>query len=239
MDRYWCLAVTPFHSKLTPKRACLLTTITWLTAFIIFLPVASWFREQTTENQLQICTLVFPKNDVVSVSLLCLVPTLLLSCIAPLTMFFYFYQQIYCNLNKTREKLRENNQKNFVTDKPDEMSQQKVIQLNRHVQVIRMLLLNVLVVFVMWLPISGIIFLMYVDSYRPNHNTNFFLRSYHFIWTLLIALLITVANPLLYGMMSKNFRQTFLHNRLLSKQKKACRMQVMKETACSSSKTTA
>lgn len=226
MDRYRCIVVPPFRSQLTPKRACLLTTITWLIASVIFLPVALWFREQTTDNNLRICTLVFPKNDTVNVSLLFLVPTLLLSCIAPLTMFVYYYQQIFRKLNETKDRWRNNDKNKFGSNKPDVLRQQEEIRLNRHMRVIRILLLNVLVVLIMWLPITVIMFLIYVDGSRPNHDTNFFLRSHHFIWTLLIALLNTVVNPLLYGVMSENFRKCFLRMRFLSRQRKALTRQI-------------
>lgn len=89
------------------------------------------------------------------------------------------------------------------------MSHHEELRLAKHIRVIRVLLLNVVAVLIMWLPITILMFLIYIDGRRPNEDTNFFLKSYHFIWALLIALLNTVVNPLLYGVLSENFRSCF------------------------------
>ena len=89
------------------------------------------------------------------------------------------------------------------------LSQHEELRLNKHLRVVRVLLLNVLVVLIMWLPITVIMSLIYVDGSRPTEDTAFFLRSHHFIWALLAALLNTVVNPLLYGLFSENFRACF------------------------------
>lgn len=89
------------------------------------------------------------------------------------------------------------------------MSQHEELRLHKHLRVVRLLLLNVVVVLLMWLPITVISYLIYQDGIRPNENTNFFLRSHHFVWCLTIALLNTVVNPLLYGVFSENFRSCF------------------------------
>ena len=100
------------------------------------------------------------------------------------------------------------------------LSQHEELRLAKHVRVVRILLLNVVAVLIMWLPITIIMFLIYVDGSRPNEDTNFFLRSHHFIWSLLIALLNTIVNPLLYGVLSENFRSYFVRLWLNSKRKK-------------------
>lgn len=89
------------------------------------------------------------------------------------------------------------------------LSQHEELRLNKHLRVVRVLLLNVVVVLLMWLPITVVMFLIYIDGRRPNEDTNFFLRSHHFIWSLVVALLNTVVNPLLYGVLSENFRKCF------------------------------
>lgn len=99
------------------------------------------------------------------------------------------------------------------------LSQHEELRLAKHVKVVRVLLLNVVAVLIMWLPITIIMFLIYIDGSRPNEDVNFFLRSHHFIWSLLIALLNTIVNPLLYGVLSENFRSYFTKMWLSSKKK--------------------
>ncbi|XP_063221928.1 free fatty acid receptor 4-like [Bacillus rossius redtenbacheri] len=89
------------------------------------------------------------------------------------------------------------------------LSQHEELRLSKHLRVVRVLLLNVLVVLLMWLPITVVMFLIYVDGRRPNEDTAFFLNSCHFLWSLVVALLNTVVNPLLYGVLSENFRACF------------------------------
>lgn len=222
MDRYRCIVVPPFRSQLTPKRATILTAVTWLVAFIVFLPVATWFRVQMVEGNNKVCTLVFPQNNRVAVSLLFTTSTLFLSSILPLSLFVYHYHRIFQKLNETRDRWKRGDKDSkFEVHKPDVLRQQEEARLKRHVRVIRVLLLNVLIVLVMWLPITVIMFLIYVDGKRPTEDTHFFLRSHHFIWALQIALLNTVVNPLLYGVLSENFRKVFCRLWFMSKRKKA------------------
>lgn len=86
------------------------------------------------------------------------------------------------------------------------LSQHEEIRLNKHIRVVRVLFLNVVVVLVMWLPITIIMILIYIDGSRTNEDKNFFLRSYHFIIALMIAFLNTLINPIVYGVLSDNFR---------------------------------
>lgn len=90
------------------------------------------------------------------------------------------------------------------------LSHQEEIRLQKHLRVVRIILLNVVAVLLMWLPITILMLLVYIDSRRPIDDTNFFLKSHHFIWTLIIAQLNTVMNPLLYGVFSENFRACFV-----------------------------
>lgn len=113
------------------------------------------------------------------------------------------------------------------------LSQHEELRLHKHLRVVRLLLLNVFVVLVMWIPITVVMVLIYIDGSRPTQDTNFFLRyiisyfflffqiikflikkklqfrSHHFIWAVIIAQFNTIVNPLLYGVSSENFRACF------------------------------
>lgn len=94
-------------------------------------------------------------------------------------------------------------------DRTGSLSQSEEIRLNRHLKVVRILLLNVIVVLAMWLPITVVMLLIYVDGQRPTQDTDYFLKSHHLVWAFIIAQLNTVVNPLLYGAFSENFRACF------------------------------
>lgn len=108
MDRHRCIVVPPYRSRLTPKRAAVLTVFTWLIALAVFMPVPFWFHEQSVQSDdgpKNICTLVFPKNDTFRLSIVFTVSVVSLSCVLPLTLFVYHYQRIFHKLNKTRQKI--------------------------------------------------------------------------------------------------------------------------------------
>lgn len=264
MDRYRCIVVPPFRSRLTPQRAALLTCITWLVGMVIFLPVALWFHVQKVQNSsssttmdiLEICTLVFPRNDVVSLSLIFTLVTVLFSCLLPLSLVVYHYQQIFRKIKMLRQRWKSsrsiprpsirqhqsppchaqpqsehrqsfpnnNNSNNHHHNNSDPsvvVSQQERNRFNRHLKVVHIFLANVSAVLIMWLPITALMLLIYLDGRRPNGNTDFFLRSHHFVWALQIALLNTIVNPLLYGLLSENFRNCFTRMWFLSQKRKA------------------
>ena len=56
------------------------------------------------------------------------------------------------------------------------LSQHEEVRLHKHLRVVRILLLNVVAVLVMWLPITVLMLLIYLDGRRPTEDTEFFLR---------------------------------------------------------------
>lgn len=230
MDRHRCIVVPPYRSQLTPRLAAIHTAATWFLASALFLPVTFWFREVP---DLGICTLVFPKSDVVNVSICFTVPVIFFSCLLPMALLVYHYVRIFNKLLQTRKRwisyapsdrnTLEVNSKSEEMRKSRKISLQQMvypsrqcflshheeIRFNKHVRVVRVLLANVMAVLIMWLPITVVMFLIYVDGSRQTDDTNFFLRSHHFIWVLAVALLNTVVNPILYGVLSENFRACF------------------------------
>ena len=257
MDRYRCIVVPPYRSKLTPHLATTFTAITWILAAVLFLPVVFWFHEQRDHYGRTICTLVFPRAEAVNYSLCFTVSVLLLACILPMALLVFHYQRIFRKLLKTRSRWavpcvvvapscesagsdtpgRRGSDLSFVgslmvpwttrkvssasaasgtgsgvitTGRSASLSHHEEQRLHKHLRVVRVLLLNVFVVLIMWLPITVVMSLIYLDGSRPNEDTNFFLRSHHFVWALLAALFNTVVNPLLYGVFSENFRACFV-----------------------------
>ncbi|XP_076678576.1 free fatty acid receptor 4-like isoform X1 [Andrena cerasifolii] len=243
MDRHRCLAIAPYRSALTRSRVLAASLLTWAIAGFVFLPVVFWFKSKDIAGNLTICTLVFPRSDVVNVSLCFTVPIIVLACLLPMTLLVYHYQRIFQKILDTRSRWavpcvaqglesgatgRRDSELSVVgtllpwagrklssasmtgrQGRAGSLSQHEELRLHKHLRVVRILLLNVVAVLVMWLPITTVMLLIYIDGRRPTEDTNFFLRSHHFIWTLIVAQLNTVVNPLLYGVFSENFRVCF------------------------------
>lgn len=94
-------------------------------------------------------------------------------------------------------------------DRHGSWSHHEELRINKHIKVVRVLFLNVVLVLVMWLPITIVMLLIYVDGRRPNEDIGYFLSSEHFNVALVIAYLNTLVNPLLYGVLSDGFRACF------------------------------
>ncbi|XP_076651017.1 free fatty acid receptor 4-like isoform X2 [Halictus rubicundus] len=199
---------------------------------------------QVISNELTICTLVFPRSDVVSISLCFIVPIVVLACLLPMTLLVYHYQRIFQKILDSRSRWavsciaqglesgatgRRDSELSVMgtlltwpgrklssasiaarPGRAGSLSQHEEVRLQKHLRAVRILMLNVLCVLVMWLPITTVMLLIYVDGSRPVENTDFFLRSHHFVWTLIAAQLNAIVNPLLYGVFSENFRVCFV-----------------------------
>ncbi|XP_078032999.1 neuropeptide FF receptor 1-like isoform X3 [Augochlora pura] len=200
---------------------------------------------QDIANELTICTLVFPRSDIVSISLCFIIPIVILACLLPMTLLVYHYQRIFQKILDSRSRwavscIAQQGLESGGTGRRDSelsvmgtlltwpgrklsgasiaarpgragsLSQHEEIRLQKHLRAVRILMLNVLCVLIMWLPITTVMLLIYVDGRRPVENTDFFLRSHHFVWTLIAAQFNAIVNPLLYGVFSENFRVCFV-----------------------------
>lgn len=235
IDRHRCIVVPPYRSKMSPNEASLFSAVTWLFGTVLFIPVLLWFRQQTTGDGKLICTLVFPRSEDIDISFFFIIPVLFFACLLPMIILVYNYQKIFCKIistrnawantcvvsnvpsdsKKARAKARRQSElsvSDIFTPWPRKvsLSQQEEIRINKHIKVVRVLFLNVIVVLLMWLPITVVMFLIFVDGKRAADNKNFFLKSHHFIVTLIIAFLNTVINPVLYGVLSDSFRTCLL-----------------------------
>lgn len=273
IDRHRCIVVPPYRSKITPKQASILSAVTWLLTSITFVPVAFWFREQETEDETAICTLIFPKSDTITYSMFFIIPLVLFACLLPMIILVFNYQRIFKKIISTkstwasscvvvstidmkgcsRSQVRRQSElsltdiftpwpRKFSTSsqlascpqgRHGSMSHHEEIRLNKHVKVVRVLFLNVIMVLLMWLPITTVMFLIYLDGRRPNSDTNYFLRSSHFIIALAIAFLNTLVNPILYGVLSDNFKACLV--RMWCAKKDMDKLKIMKENITPSS----
>ncbi|KAG7200491.1 hypothetical protein KM043_001057 [Ampulex compressa] len=244
MDRHRCLVVAPYRSALTTGKVLTASLITWIVAASLFLPAAFWFKPKNVAGDRTICTLVFPRSELVNVSLFFTIPIIVIACLLPMALLVYHYQRIFQKILDTRNRWavpcvaqsvessttgRRDSELSVVgtlipwvstrrssiasitgrQGRAGSLSHHEEIRLHKHLRVVRILFLNVVAVLVMWLPITVIMLLIYLDGKRSSEDTAFFLRSHHFVWTLLVAQLNTVVNPLLYGVFSENFRVCF------------------------------
>ncbi|KAL1488018.1 hypothetical protein ABEB36_015393 [Hypothenemus hampei] len=238
IDRHHCIVVPPYRSNMSRLQAVGTSLLIWLIFSGLTIPVALWFKEITLEEDLMICTLVFPKSRYLIYSTMFIIIVALLACLLPMVLLVYYYHQIFRKILSTknawstscveikscRTQTRRQSELSFTdilvpwsrrfsaqlsipnSSRQGSLSTQEEIRLNKHLRAVRVLFLNVLVVLVMWLPITLMMVLIHIDGRRSNEDKGYFLRSHHFVAALSVAFINTVINPLLYGLLSDNFR---------------------------------
>lgn len=90
------------------------------------------------------------------------------------------------------------------------MSHQEEIRFNKRVKVIRTLSSYVIMLLVMWLPITIIPSLIFFDSARSRDDKTYFLRSSHLLIALALVFSSTIVNPVLFCIFSDNLKLNFL-----------------------------
>ncbi|XP_015176904.1 PREDICTED: free fatty acid receptor 4-like isoform X4 [Polistes dominula] len=226
----------------TPTNLCLVNLAAADLLFALGIPVVAYTRlTQSWKLGDVVCALLpYSEKSVVKISLIFTIVTLTFTCLLPMSLLVYYYQQILKKILNTRDRWavpcvaqdltadkgnRRDSELSVVgslipwvgrkssttsvverTGRTGSLSQHEEIRLHKHIRVMRILLLNVVAVLVMWLPITIIALLLFIDAQRPPEQADFFMRSHHFIWALITAQLNTVVNPILYGVFSENFR---------------------------------
>ncbi|KAK9509833.1 hypothetical protein O3M35_004737 [Rhynocoris fuscipes] len=188
VERYRCLSLDRNFKISSPTSANLANILMWSSAMVLFAPFLFWFRH---ESELEICTLVFPKPATINVALLFTILIIFFTCFLPITILMFNYQRIFVKMVESRQR--------WATPcvHTSSLSRQEQARVNKQIRVMRIALANVAVVLLMWLPITVVLSLIYIDGDRPIEDTEFFLRSYHFLGALSIALLNTAVNPFL------------------------------------------
>ncbi|XP_014248460.1 free fatty acid receptor 4-like [Cimex lectularius] len=188
IERYRCLTLDP-QLRITSNTAKLLIAILWIFALALFSPITFWFRH---EESLNICTLRFPKAGI-KISLFFTIITTLFTCIIPICILVFNYHRIFMKMVENRQRWE------LPTVLNSSLSRQEEARVRKHIRIMRVALFNMLVVLAMWLPITVVLCLIYVDGDRPLSDNSFFLRSHHFIYSLTLALVNTAVNPFLSG----------------------------------------
>uniref|UniRef100_T1HDB9 G_PROTEIN_RECEP_F1_2 domain-containing protein n=1 Tax=Rhodnius prolixus TaxID=13249 RepID=T1HDB9_RHOPR len=100
VERYRCLSLDPNFKISSPQSAHLANIIMWSSAMVLFSPFLFWFRH---ENDLEICTLLFPKPGI-NVALMFTILITFFTCILPMTILVFNYQRIFIKMVETRQK---------------------------------------------------------------------------------------------------------------------------------------
>ncbi|XP_067839626.1 neuropeptide Y receptor type 2-like [Heptranchias perlo] len=189
LDRHRCI-VYHLESKISKKRCFIIISITWLVSAVLACPQAI-FREYSAiefdDLRMQVCSEKWPNgND--GDGTLYSVSMLLLQYVLPLVIICYAYIRIWTKL------------KNHVS--PGGGNDRQL----RRRKTTKMLVMVVVAFAVSWLPFH--VFQLAIDIDKKVLDLN----EYKLLYTIfhVIAMCSTFVNPLVYGWMNKNYRNSFL-----------------------------
>uniref|UniRef100_UPI00398F875D neuropeptide Y receptor type 2-like isoform X1 n=2 Tax=Pristiophorus japonicus TaxID=55135 RepID=UPI00398F875D len=189
LDRHRCI-VNHLESKISKKICFIIISITWFASAVLACPQAI-FREylaiQIDDLKMQACSEKWPNgND--SDGTLYSVSMLLLQYVLPLVVISYAYIRIWTKL------------KNHVS--PGGGNDRHC----RRRKTTKMLVMVVVVFAVSWLPFH--VFQLAIDIDKKVLD----LKEYKLLYTIfhVIAMCSTFINPLVYGWMNKNYRNSFI-----------------------------
>lgn len=198
IDRYICILKTN-AKKITPKVAICSILILWTLDFLAFIPLSMFFSVKQFpfgQEEVKICTLMWPNFSSIRISMIFTVSVCLVGFVIPLAILVLNYFGIL------RKFWRSRNAVKAITTRSAKSRKQRDIRL------IKNLILLVFLFLVMWLPIFIVFALIQADGMADSMN----ISSQALIGTLCLALGNACVNPFLYGIMNDRLKRRILRN---------------------------
>lgn len=198
IDRYICIFKTS-AKKITPKVAICSILLLWILDFLAFIPLSMYFnvkRFPFGNEEIEICTLMWPNNSNIRISMIFTVSVCLVGFVIPLVILVLNYCRIL------RKFWRSRNAVKAITTRSVKSRKQRDIRL------VKNLILLVFLFLVMWLPIFIVFVLIQADGMADAMN----ISSQALIGSLCLALGNACVNPFLYGIMNDRVKRRILRN---------------------------
>ncbi|XP_029654917.1 free fatty acid receptor 4-like isoform X2 [Octopus sinensis] len=231
IERFFCI-VKPNCCRISLTMAIVIVILIWVIAFAGFLPMATFFNIYAFpfgNDTIQICTLVWPSNTTVQVSIVFVSCLVLVGFIVPLALMTHNYYRVFRTFWISRQTIIK---KECSSSQPTvNMAVQpaastlrshssKLVSHNmkvrslRSLRVIRILVLLVLLFFLMWLPIFIAFIVIQYDGAYEYHQ----MHSWMLITSSYFAFANTCVNPFVYVFINERFRITINFCRKTSKE---------------------
>lgn len=205
IDRYICIFKTS-AKKITPKVTIFSILLLWILDFLAFIPLSMYFsvkRFPFGNEEVEICTLMWPNHSYIRISMIFTVSVCLIGFVIPLAILLLNYFRILRKFWRSRNAVKS------ITTRSVKSRKQRDIRL------VKNLILLVFLFLVMWLPIFIVFVLIQVDGMADSMN----ISSQSLIGTLCLALGNACVNPFLYGIMNDRVKRRIIRNVFFWKQK--------------------
>ncbi|XP_046372097.1 free fatty acid receptor 4-like isoform X2 [Haliotis rufescens] len=202
IDRYMCI-VRRSRTRLTPRLSILILGVVWAFAFISFSPLAVYFNVRSVPmgtTKVDICTLVWPRQNKFKVSFLFTSVVCICGFILPLLLLSWSYFQIFRKFWNIRGVIIQN-QRNLSSKWMNSLNVRRRRDI-RDFKVVKTLFLLVLLFGIMWSPIFISMILILYDGAADT----MIMSSQVFIATYCVAVCNACINPFVYGIMMERLR---------------------------------
>lgn len=231
IERFFCI-VKPNCCRLSLKMAIGIVILIWVIAFAGFLPMATFFNIYSFpfgNDTIQICTLVWPSDTKVQVSIIFVSCLVLVGFIVPLGLMAHNYYRVFrtfwisrqtiikkeCNSTPPSFNVDVQPSANTLRSQSSKfISNHMKVRSLRSFRVIRILVLLVLLFFIMWLPIFIAFIVIQYDGAFEYHQ----MHSWMLITSSYFAFANTCVNPFVYVFINERFRITVNFCRRTSKE---------------------
>ncbi|XP_062612837.1 free fatty acid receptor 4-like [Saccostrea cucullata] len=225
IDRYICIFKTSVK-RVTPKMAMCSIVILWFLAFVAFIPLAMYFNLKSFPfgtTSVNICTLLWPNNQLIRVSLIFTICICIIGFVVPLGILVFNYFRILKKFKKSRNAV--------MTIATNNTTKSIKSREQRDFRLVKNLILLVVLFLVMWLPIFIVFVLLQADGMDDEMEVS----SQAFIGALCVALGNACVNPFLYGIMNEKVKRRIIKS-VFSRKKKMKISTIDSKTATENSK---
>ncbi|XP_076373153.1 neuropeptide Y receptor type 2-like [Tachypleus tridentatus] len=210
VERYRGLCSRTACSKLSTKHTLGLIVALWAIGSALLLPCALFFTVVVLpyeNNVVKFCTLIWPDRTTVGETSTFTVSFLLLVYVLPVSWLVYNYRQIF-------KTLKEHNWGVTTHGGAAYRHGGKTLyelRSQRHLRTVKILVTNVVVIGLMWIPMHVVVSIVYFDSKKQE---GMYMHSHIYIGVMCFTLCNTFVNPLLHCIFNSTFKQSLSHLRL-------------------------
>lgn len=210
IDRFICI-VKPNNCRISLKMAIAIVIVIWLFAFTSSIPMAAFFNVKSfsmDNSTIKICTLVWPQNTRVHVSVIFVSCLFVIGFVMPLSILSHNYYRVFRTFWKSRKTInrKESRASQNVEDLIKCTSSGAKRRSARNYRVIRILVLLVLLFFLMWLPI----FIAFIGVQYDGSYEYFKMHSWMLMTCAYFAFGNACVNPFVYVFINERFRLNIL-----------------------------
>jgi hypothetical protein len=187
----------PFRTK----PIIIMIGVLWIVAICGSAPLGMFFITSELEinnETVRVCTLVWPYNDKVHLSMVFTLPSILIMFMLPLCIILISYARVVKKLEESIKKFKSNTEGKSLWNRT-------LFSKHKEMRVVRLLILLVVCFCILWLPISIAFVMLFYDGITDA----LIMTSQLFVSTVIIAMTSACVCPVIYAFVNERLRRGF------------------------------